>query len=133
MIGMGAMIHYLGGGSENDAASYCGRKITAAQMKDNRLNLTFADGIKIAIWDDGQSCCENRYMTTDDDVSSLVGHLLHHIEGKEASNGETDYGECYESVFVEIGTDDGCVTIVNHVEHNGYYGGFGLTITEETS
>jgi hypothetical protein len=29
-----------------------------------------------------------------------------------------------------IGTDVGFITLTNHNEHNGYYGGFGLTITE---
>ena len=35
--------------------------------------------------------------------------------------------------FLEIGTEIGAVTVVTHVEHNGYYGGFGLTIEETPS
>lgn len=127
--GIGAMLHYLSGGSKEDPAKYYGRKIVAASISDERIGLTFSDGTKIDIWDNGQSCCEHRYMTTDDNVQSLVGGELRRIEAKDAPNEPDEYGE-HECVFVEIGTDKGFITIVNHNEHNGYYGGFGLTITE---
>lgn len=131
MIGVGAMIHYLSGGSEHAALEYAGLKIMSAELGgDNKLRLSFDNGAVIAVWDDGQSCCESRYITTDDDVSSVVGHTLRSIEAKEAPDG-MDNGEVHEQVFVEIATDAGFITLVNHNEHNGYYGGFGLTITEE--
>lgn len=128
-LGIGAMIHHLGGGSEHSASEYVGKKITAAEMADEKLTLTFDDGKKIAIWDNGQSCCENRYMTTDDNIQSLVGGKLKNIEAKPGPNAEAEYDE-HEIVFVEVSTGKGFITIVNHNEHNGYYGGFGLTITE---
>lgn len=127
--GLGVMLHYLSGGSEQDPAKYYGRTITAAEIDDKRLTLSFSDGGKVAIWDDGQSCCESRYMRTDDDVQSLVGHKLVRIEAKESRKDPDQYGE-HDVVFVEVGTDDGFITIANHNEHNGYYGGFGLTVTE---
>ena len=130
-LGIGAMLHYLSGGSEHSAAEYVGRAIVGAKMREERLSLTFNDGVTIQVWDNGQSCCENRYMSTDDDVLSLVGHKLVRIEAKGGPNVEDEYGEDHETCFVEVGTDDGFITIVNHNEHNGYYGGFGLTITEE--
>lgn len=130
MLGIGAMIHLLGGGSEQDPGKYVGRKITSAAIEDDRLRLSLEDGTKISIWDDGQSCCESRYMRTDDDIQSLVGHTLQRIE---ARGGPRDDGEfdVHETAFVEIGTEAGFITIVNHNEHNGYYGGFGLTVTED--
>jgi hypothetical protein len=70
-------------------------------------------------------------MSTDDDVRSLVGHNLTRIEAKEGPGEPDQYGE-HETVFVEVGTDAGFITVVNHNEHNGYYGGFGLTITERS-
>lgn len=128
--GMGAMIHYLSGGSKHDPSEYYGQKITSAEIKDDALILGLSpSGKTISIWDNGQSCCESRYMRTDDDVQSLVGHELRRIEAKEAPNIDDEYGE-HEQVFVEVGTDKGFITIANHNEHNGYYGGFGLTITE---
>ena len=68
-------------------------------------------------------------MTTDDDVSSLVGQRLARIDAKdgpETSGG--DYFDEHEQVFVEVGTDQGFVTLVTHNEHNGFYGGFALTL-----
>lgn len=128
--GIGAMLHYLGGGSKHSADEYYGQKIMAVEMKDERLRIGLSpSGKTIEIWDNGQSCCESRYMTTDDDVQSLVGNELRRIEAKSGPDHEGEY-DVHEQVFVEVGTDKGFITIVNHNEHNGYYGGFGLTITE---
>lgn len=125
--GMGAMLHILGGGSPKSASDFYGRKITAAELSEQQLTLAFEDGVRVKVWDDGQSCCESRYMRSDDDVKSLVGHKLVRIESKEAPSLPDEYGE-HEVVFVEVGTDAGFITIANHNEHNGYYGGFGLSI-----
>lgn len=128
-VGIGVNLHYLGGGSKHSASEYVGRKITAAEIKDEHLLISFDDGVTIDIFDNGQSCCESRYMMTDDDVSSLVGHKLMRIEDKAGPNEESE--EEHETCFIEVGTDAGFITLVNHVEHNGYYGGFGLTIVEK--
>lgn len=144
-LGIDAMLHMLGGGSEHSASEYYDRKIVAAEIVNagaggafggehtDQLRLTFLDGTKIAIWDNGQSCCESRYMRTDDNIQSLVGHTLARIEIKEAAAETDEDGGTHEICFVEIGTDDGFVTISNHNEHNGYYDGFGLTITEDVA
>lgn len=139
------MLHMLGGGSEHSASEYYGRKIVAAEMRKadgisrwdangrDSLRLTFEGGQQIAISDDGQSCCESRYMTTDDDLAKIIGGTLTRIETKDG--GETgDRMECdvHEIVFVEIGTNECFVTVATHNEHNGYYGGCGLTIDEVT-
>ena len=129
MPGIGSMFHYHKGGSEQSPEDYYGQTIIAAEMSDERLTLVLRSGKTIAIWDDGQSCCEYRHMTTDDDVKSLVGNTLTRIEAKEGPEIECKY-DTHEQVFVEIGTNKGFITIVNHNEHNGFYGGFGLTITE---
>jgi hypothetical protein len=131
-LGIGAMLHYLGGGSEHDPKEYYGRVISAVAMEDDRLRISFADGKTIELWDNGQSCCEHRYMRTDDNLEALVGGKLVRIEAKPGPDNASDdeYGEEHEIVFVEVGTDQAFITISNHNEHNGYYGGFGLTITE---
>ena len=131
MLGLGAMIHSLSGGSSHSSSEYHGRKIAAAELSDNRLRLTFEDGVKISVFDDGQSCCENRYITTDDAVSSLVGHSLTGISSKDGPETVDEWEGTHETCFVEIATDGGSVTLTTHVEHNGYYGGFGLSIVEE--
>lgn len=132
--GIGAMIHRLSGGSEESPSKYAGRKITAAVLADNALSLTFSDGVRIRLYDDAQSCCESRYITTDDDPVSLVGGMLRAIEAKLGPETEGEYEDMHETCFVEVSTVEGViVTLTTHVEHNGYYGGFGLTIKEETS
>ncbi len=131
MIGIGTA--FLDGRSKHSSNEYYDKKIVNASINDNRLMLSFEDNIKINIFDDGQSCCENRYMRTDDDVKTLIGHTLRSIEVKQAeSESLSEYGDEHEICFLEITTDDGFITISNHNEHNGYYGGFGLTITEDT-
>ena len=127
--GIGAMLHALSGGSEQDPAKYYGRVIKAAQFTETELALEFMDGTTIKIFDDGQSCCESRYMRTDDDVASLVGNELRRIEAKDGPTVEMDYG-VHEQVFIEVGTDKGFIIIASHNEHNGYYGGFGLSVAE---
>jgi|GEM_PF-1159730 len=140
--GMGAMLHYLSGGSKKNASDYYGRRVVAASMskisgyrsigdgEKDALNLTFDDGVTLRLTDEGQSCCEHRYMTCDDDLSKLVGGKLNRIEAKEGPTTSADYGEEHEQIFVEIATDQCFVTVCTHNEHNGYYGGFGLSLDE---
>lgn len=146
MPGLGAMMHYLSGGSRNDPQKYYGKKIVGAKMEISpdsynscgdrdrgSLLLSFDGGPSIRIWDDGQSCCEARYMTTEDNPADLIGQTLVSIEAtaaEEKPRGEDDYGESHEIVFVKIQGDKSAITIATHNEHNGYYGGFGLTIDE---
>ena len=129
-LGMGAMLHVLGGGSPKSASDYYGRKIIAAEKVGEDLRLRFDDGKQVRIWDDGQSCCENRYMTCDDDLSKLVGGKLLRIEAKDGPDVDDPDGECHEQCFIEVGTDECFVTLCTHNEHNGYYGGFGLSLDE---
>lgn len=129
--GIGAMLHYLSGGSKEDPAKYYGKKITSAKLDDNRLKITFEDGVKISIFDNVQNCCESRYMDTSDDVAWLEGKTLKAINTKDAPTESGPYGDAHEIVFLEIETMEGSITLANHNEHNGYYGGFGLTINEE--
>lgn len=115
--------------SDHPARKYLGRKIVSAEILDNELRLAFSDGSVIQVGDGGQNCCERRYMTTDDDVSDLVGCYLFSIGVKDGPDLEDD-GDCHEIRFLEIGTNQGCITLVNHNEHNGYYGGFNLAIVD---
>jgi len=129
------MLHKLGG-ELNDPEKYYNREITSAFFSGDedghpdRLHLVFADGTKISISDHGQSCCESRYMTCDDKVETLIGGTLLRIEGKEGKTVEEECSE-HETCFVEVATDKGFITITNHNEHSGYYGGFSLAIQEE--
>ena len=75
-----------------------------------------------------EKVAQGRHMSTDDDIQSLVGHPLVRIETKPGPDIDAD-DDCHETCFVEISTDEGFITVVNHNEHNGYYGGFSVSIS----
>lgn len=124
-----ALLHVLGGSSKEPPGKYSGRTILYANVSDEKLVIGFDDGVSIEVFDDGQQTDEVRYMSTDDDVSSLIGHQLVHIVSKDGPDSK-DEDEVHETCFIEIATSGGFITLTNHNEHNGHYGGFTLTINE---
>lgn len=129
--GLGVMLAFLAG-NEASVKAYnaaLGKKIAAAELGPDTLDLYFEDGSGIRFHDEGQSCCESRYMRTDDEISWLVGKKFKGAEIKDAPGESRDCGE-HEIQFLEIQTPRGVVTISNHNEHNGYYGGFALRVSE---
>lgn len=116
--------------------SYVGKTVQSARIvhsyvKDEELHITCDDGTVVRVVDDGQICCEYRYITCDDDLDCLIGGTLIDIMEKEVAIGEDEYHEneeYHEIAFVEIQTTKGCATIATHNEHNGYYGGFSLRV-----
>jgi hypothetical protein len=112
---------------ENDVALLVGREIASAKLENDTLSLAFTDGTSAQLWDGGQSCCETRYVTTDDDPVTLVGNCIVSITTKQGPYVREDYQE-HEQVFVEVQTTGGFITLVTHNEHNGYYGGFSIRV-----
>lgn len=115
---------------QKNPEDYYGRGVLDASFNNSEIHLTFDDGIKIKIWDDTQTCCEKRYMTCDDNVKDLIGKKLISIKTKEHRIQEEEYGYEHEIVFLEIKAGHETVTFANHNEHNGYYGGFYLSLNE---
>jgi len=99
------------------------------KKEENILSFIFEDNTILNIIDGGQSCCEYRYMDTDDNLSEYSGAKLLDFELKDAPNQEIEYGDCHEIQFLDVKTDKGIFQISNHNEHNGYYGGFLITAT----
>lgn len=136
MNGIGANLHYLSGGSKHGSQEYEGKVIEFAvfNKEDNYLEIHFQDGVIIRISDEGQSCCENRYMTCDDDLSVLKGTTLKQIRVNSVEDEEFDrngyISDVHQIAFLEILTNQNSISFATHVEHNGYYGGFGLNIDE---
>lgn len=124
-LGMGVMIGVLGGNEEtvNAVKASIGKTIENVCMDSDMLIFKFTDGTKLKMWDGGQSCCENRYMMTDDDLTYFAGAKLMGFEIKDAPDIE-DGGECHEVQFLDVTTDKGVFQMATHNEHNGYYGGF---------
>lgn len=127
------MLKYLGGNKESVAAYHAamGKEIASVTLgNDDALHFVFTDGFKLKVSDEGQSCCESRYMRTDDDLASFVGAKLTGMELKDAPNMPYEDGD-HEVQFLEVQTDRGVFTMANHNEHNGYYGGFAVRLSVE--
>ncbi len=125
------MIQHLGANA-NSVKAYTeaiGKTITALQLdKENDvLRLTFSDDSKIRISDEGQSCCERRYMVTADKLEDFIGAKFLGAEIKDA-DGPNDNCLAHDLQFLDIKTDKGVFQIANHNEHNGYYGGFAIRV-----
>jgi len=103
-----------------------GRTIETIYLEEQKLSLNFTDGSLLTFVDNGQSCCEERYMRTDDVLSEFFGSKFLSVAVKEAPPIAGDDGEEHEVQFLEVMTDRGAFTISNHNEHNGYYGGFDI-------
>lgn len=131
--GIGVMLGMLGGNADSVAAftGAVGKTIAALRLgDDDALHFEFSDGSKMKLSDEGQSCCEHRYMRTDDDLADYVGAKLLGAEIKEAPNQPDEWGE-HEVQFLEVKTDRGVFTMASHNEHNGYYGGFWIVAAVE--
>lgn len=125
--GIGVMLGILGGNKETvDTVKASLNKTIEKVWLDKEadaLNFKFTDGTGMQLLDDGQSCCEHRYMVTTDDLTEYNNCKLLDIELKDAPEEEDEYGT-HEVQFLDIKTDKGVFQMANHNEHNGYYGGF---------
>lgn len=127
MRGIGVMINDLGGNEESARVfgAAIGKRIVKMRLSDDVLTIRLADGTGVELRDDGQSCCESRYMRTDDDLEDFDGATLLDGETRDAPDVNDDYG-VHEVQFLVIKTDKGDATFSSHNEHNGYYGGFSI-------
>lgn len=126
---MGVMLGILGGNEEtvNIIKSSLNKTIEKVWLDEetDRLNFKFTDGTGMYLFDDGQSCCEHRYMVTADDLTEYADAKLLDVKLKDAPDQEDEYG-VHEVQFLDVKTDKGVFQMANHNEHNGYYGGFWL-------
>lgn len=124
-LGIGVMLGSLGGNKETVEAikTSLNKTIASVYLDEDKLCFIFSDESKLILWDDGQSCCENRYMATSDDLSEYTDSILLDFELKNAPNIDDEYGE-HEVQFLDVVTNKGTFQMANHNEHNGYYGGF---------
>jgi len=132
-LGLGVMINMLGGNESSVKAfnDVVGKTIKSLELSDEKLKFEFEDGSKMQLSDEGQSCCEYRHMSTDDDLSYYVGAKLRGAELRESPPiAESEYGDLHEAEFLAIKTSIGEFVMVNHNEHNGYYGGFYVVASE---
>ena len=129
-LGMGVMLNMLGGNKETVEThkGAIGKRIESLALIDDNLRFQFEDGTGIRLWDDGQSCCEHRWMHTDDELSDFAGSVFLGAELRDGPTESSEYGEPKDSQFLIVNTDEGQFTVVNYNEHNGYYGGFWIVV-----
>lgn len=135
-LGIGAMLSYLGGNTESAEAfsGAIGKTIAKLELLeagdkwdeggDGSLVLTFTDGSAITLYDNARSCCESRYMSTDDDLTYHIGATLVNAGVRDGPTIESD--EVKEVAFLTVTTSKGTFTINTYNEHNGYYGGIDI-------
>jgi hypothetical protein len=117
---------------ESSEARARDRVIEAVRMQDDALRIVFLDGSTLVISDDGQSCCEHRYMTCDDELTSWTGskYLGFEVLGAPEPGVDRDRDDQeHEVQFLHVRTSSGTLTCETHNENNGYYGGFAVRAT----
>jgi len=126
-VGLSVLLQMFVGNRESAEtfAAAIGKTITALELTDNELRITLADGSRLALYDAGQSCCESRYMHSEDNLPYFVGATLMGVEVRPAPRIPHAYEE-HEVEFLDVMTSKGVFQMVNHNEHNGYYGGFAV-------
>ena len=70
--------------------------------------------VGVRITDEGQDCCESRYITTDDDPARLIGSRLASITSGEVKEADGMDDECHDIVFVTIRTDTAELVLQSH-------------------
>jgi hypothetical protein len=115
-----------GGRTEKAVNATVGKKITSVTLENDVIIIGVEDGTKISVRDDGQSCCESRFITTDADLPSYRGKTIRGYELRQMPDGDDGY-ECHDQQAFVILTDEGNIDFVTHNQHNGYYGGFSVT------
>ena len=103
------------------------KAIALEALDPDELRIWFTDGTAIKVLDAGQSCCEERYMTTDDDLAAFVGATLTDMEIADGPEIGEEY-DVHEVQFLVVKTSLGAFTTETHNKHNGYYGGFYLIV-----
>lgn len=107
---------------------FVGKEISKVFIQEDELHIQF-DKKTLVISDDGQSCCEHRYMTTDDNLTEFFGAIFKGIEEKPTYSISDDEFEDHDLMFIEIKTSKGDFILKSHNDHNGYYGGFDIITT----
>lgn len=109
-------------------------RVESVFMKDDALHLVFETGEHFAWSDVGQSCCERRWMTCDDDLASFTGDTFVGWDLEKAEVREDEYTDLHEQQFLKLQFKSGSViTACTHNEHNGSYGGFAVQVQEVKS
>lgn len=130
-LGIGIMISRLGEGdlTAQSITNASGKTISNLHIADRNgidtLVVNFTDGTTLYMFDNGQCCCEVRYMHTGDNLEDFIGAKFVNAWVSDGPDLPVEH-ETHEQQFLIVTTSIGVFTVVNYNEHNGYYGGFAL-------
>ena len=97
---------------------------------DDTVAVSFDNGTVLEVRDDGQDCCEIRYITSDDDGDQYRGAIFNGFDIGSTEYREHGRDSVHEVAFLNIRTSLGVYVAETHNEHNGYYGGFEIALEE---
>ena len=112
-----------------DLLKCLGSKIISAELLPEALRIQLDNGKTLSFSDEGQSCCEHRFMKTDDDLPSFIGAILYNVYVSFAESFAESIeliNDVEEIAFLRITTSSGVITVNSHNIHNGFYGGFDI-------
>lgn len=101
------------------------KTIKDVEINSNILIIKFTDETTLRLVDEGQTCCERRYTSTEDELTYFIGATLFKIEITSSPRLPVEFG-IHEVQFLDVHTSKGMFQVANHNEHNGYYGGFSI-------
>jgi hypothetical protein len=101
------------------------------KLEENFIEIRLNNNKIFTVKDNRQMCCEERYITTDDDLSYFTSTTIIDIDLSEVnSSNDDDTGHNHDIKFLRISTDKGVIVFESHNKHNGAYGGFNICIVE---
>ncbi len=107
-------------------------KVIESGVGDRGLKVKFAGDRVWEIYDNAQSCCEERYVIIRDDLSRFADSQLYSIMLGDFAVEQSDIDGVKEIQFLIIKTSKGTISVPNYNCHNGRYGGFELVIEDVT-
>lgn len=83
---------------------------TSADRYENKMVITFDNGDALAVYDDGQQCCERRYMVANEDMSFYPGAEFYDLDVRDAVISTLSDGDILELQFMIVSTSFGSFT-----------------------
>jgi hypothetical protein len=104
--------------------------IETIRFYENLISIVFSDNTALELKDATSGCCNQTYLTCDDDLSSFTGQRLIDVDLGVITHYEDDTAEpggnnCHDIVFLNVRLASGEVIVFSgHNHHNGGYEGF---------
>jgi hypothetical protein len=105
-------------------------KVMLAYDHESResIIIIFTDGTALNLFDDGQQCCEKRWLASDDKSEDVAGGVLMDVQMEEGVDDEGSE-DILQSQFIRIITDKAPYVVTAYNKHNGSYDG--ITVKAE--